>query len=535
MTTPTTFIVEFRRGKRGDVVAFLDSGKVAFPERRGPQPEVGDQWEVTVAGENPAGTVAFLRLHRRISTAAEREEAERRAQAALLAEFGVENLPPEWEVVCADLRARSVEIKRSDLRWRDDRLYRYRGRFPTPAWRGEWRKRFDDPTACRAWLAVAIPEWESAIALAMADLAAYEQRCQIEARLRVEAKRIAEQVLAREDLFLAGIQSGAWYDAPDGSGRWRVVVRDPYYEEKPYLVQDMAIEQEGGIVARICATIEVEPSSMPGERGSVPHWFFHRFRWEDLRDGVIKGNPSIHAELVIQFGAFPLRLRVEEFAKVVPHGARRRLAWGMEEAEAAFARGDLRWPAPEHRLVIHSSVRPTPPPDSVAVIYIHYQGVVDREADTANPAYEWFRRLGAAGVPGVWRGLAKEPYPTFARYGHGSPVPASAGSRDDDPKRFVVVERALLDALAAAGIPAPSFTPRAPEEGRITWSVTTGGTFNVPPEDRWHEGASAAVYELPVETHYFSAKAACYEGWPWEAEGAAEAIAMAKAALGLEE
>lgn len=99
MSTPTTFIVEFRRGKRGDVVAFLDSGKVAFPERRGPQPVVGDQWEVSVAGENPAGTVAFLKLHRRISTAAEREEAERRAQAALLAEFGVENLPYEWEVL----------------------------------------------------------------------------------------------------------------------------------------------------------------------------------------------------------------------------------------------------------------------------------------------------------------------------------------------------------------------------------------------------------------------------------------------------
>jgi hypothetical protein len=95
--------------------------------------------------------------------------------------------------------------------------------------------------------------------------------------------------------------------------------------------------------------------------------------------------------------------------------------------------------------------------------------------------------------------------------------------------------RALIAALAAAGIPVPPFDSQAPVGLRIAWSVTTGGQFNVPPEDRWHEGASAAVYELPVETRNFSAKAACYEGWPWDVECAALSIAMASAALGLDE
>lgn len=276
----------------------------------------------------------------------------------------------------------------------------------------------------------------------------------------------------------------------------------------------------------MCAVIQVEHAALPGERGEVFRWFSHRFRWEDLRDGVIVGSAPNHAELVIQFGTFPLRLRVEEFAKLVPHGARRRLAWGMEESEAAFARGDLRWPAPEHRLVLHPMVRPTPPPDSVAIVYDDISR--DDATRSTRQAFELFRRLGAAGVPGVWRGLAKA-------HGYDSHVPASAGSRDGDSKQFVVVERALIAALAAAGIPVPPFDSQAPVGLRIAWSVTTGGQFNVPPEDRWHEGASAAVYELPVETRNFSAKAACYEGWPWDAECAAEAIAMGKAALGLDE
>ena len=75
-------IVEFERGRRGDAMTRI-GGRVAFPDRRAwrgfPDPQVGDEWEVEIAGENPRGTVYFLRPIRRISTAAERE-AKQRAQ-----------------------------------------------------------------------------------------------------------------------------------------------------------------------------------------------------------------------------------------------------------------------------------------------------------------------------------------------------------------------------------------------------------------------------------------------------------------------
>lgn len=241
-TTPTTFIVEFRRGRYGDPVARWD-GYTVLADRHSPTPQPGEMWEVRPISTNRSGSVLYVRLLRRPSPE-EWEAEQRRRVAALLAEFGAENLPPEWEAH-ADWRGRSVEIRRSDLRWRDDRLYRYREWFSTPAWRGERRKRFDNPAACRAWLAVAIPEWESAITKAMDRIAAEERRAKIKARLDAEAKRVAEQILAREDLFLAAIHSGAWHDAPDGGGRWRVALRDSFFVDKPCLVKDMAVDEEG--------------------------------------------------------------------------------------------------------------------------------------------------------------------------------------------------------------------------------------------------------------------------------------------------
>jgi hypothetical protein len=75
MPEPKLIQVEFNRGRKGDLVAFI-GGKPAFPDRRGPQPCEGDIWNVEIAGENPAQTVIFLRLITRISTLNEREESE---------------------------------------------------------------------------------------------------------------------------------------------------------------------------------------------------------------------------------------------------------------------------------------------------------------------------------------------------------------------------------------------------------------------------------------------------------------------------
>ncbi len=78
----TRWIVDFERGRRGDVMTRI-GGRVAFPDRRAwrgfPAPQAGDEWEVEVVGENPRGTVYFLRPIRRLTTAAERE-AKRRAK-----------------------------------------------------------------------------------------------------------------------------------------------------------------------------------------------------------------------------------------------------------------------------------------------------------------------------------------------------------------------------------------------------------------------------------------------------------------------
>ncbi len=49
-------------GKDGKSILTRVDGRVSFPERNGKQPQIGEQWEVEIAGTNPAGTVNFLRL-----------------------------------------------------------------------------------------------------------------------------------------------------------------------------------------------------------------------------------------------------------------------------------------------------------------------------------------------------------------------------------------------------------------------------------------------------------------------------------------
>lgn len=52
--------VQFQQGKNGSPIAYVER-KVAFPPR-GASVNVGEWWEVEIAGENPAGTVKFLTL-----------------------------------------------------------------------------------------------------------------------------------------------------------------------------------------------------------------------------------------------------------------------------------------------------------------------------------------------------------------------------------------------------------------------------------------------------------------------------------------
>ena len=61
-----SIIVKFEVSREGTPMAFVD-GKIAFPERSGIQPEIGEIWEVEVAGTNPTGRlVAFLRLLKKV-------------------------------------------------------------------------------------------------------------------------------------------------------------------------------------------------------------------------------------------------------------------------------------------------------------------------------------------------------------------------------------------------------------------------------------------------------------------------------------
>ena len=53
------FVVKFEAGKNGPITKV--EGRVAFPERNGKQPQVGETWLVRKAGENKARTVTFLK------------------------------------------------------------------------------------------------------------------------------------------------------------------------------------------------------------------------------------------------------------------------------------------------------------------------------------------------------------------------------------------------------------------------------------------------------------------------------------------
>jgi len=60
-----TTMVKFEASRENRPMAVVD-GKIAFPERYGKQPAIGEIWEVEVAGTNPSGKVAFLRLLKKV-------------------------------------------------------------------------------------------------------------------------------------------------------------------------------------------------------------------------------------------------------------------------------------------------------------------------------------------------------------------------------------------------------------------------------------------------------------------------------------
>lgn len=62
---PAKSIVKFESSRENTPMAVVD-GKVAFPERSGKQPAIGEIWEVEVAGTNPSGKVAFLHLLKKV-------------------------------------------------------------------------------------------------------------------------------------------------------------------------------------------------------------------------------------------------------------------------------------------------------------------------------------------------------------------------------------------------------------------------------------------------------------------------------------
>lgn len=98
-------IVEFSPARDGGVMTRI-GGRVAFPDRRAwrgvPAPQPGDEWEVEVSGENPRGTVYFLRPVRRVSTEAERraraQEERRRKTLHNLSEALYRAVPGGWLV-----------------------------------------------------------------------------------------------------------------------------------------------------------------------------------------------------------------------------------------------------------------------------------------------------------------------------------------------------------------------------------------------------------------------------------------------------
>lgn len=54
-------VTTFVEGDEGDLMCYWD-GRVAFPDRHGPQPKTGEYWEVISVASNPKGTVYFLKL-----------------------------------------------------------------------------------------------------------------------------------------------------------------------------------------------------------------------------------------------------------------------------------------------------------------------------------------------------------------------------------------------------------------------------------------------------------------------------------------
>ena len=54
------FTAQFVAGKQGVKARFGVNGRIAFPDRLGPQPQIGETWTVRIVGENPRQTVYFL-------------------------------------------------------------------------------------------------------------------------------------------------------------------------------------------------------------------------------------------------------------------------------------------------------------------------------------------------------------------------------------------------------------------------------------------------------------------------------------------
>lgn len=75
MTEEILGTATFESGYDGSAITRWD-GRRSFPERRGPQPQIGEKWEVLKAVPNPKETVYFLTLGKRMSTKQERDDQE---------------------------------------------------------------------------------------------------------------------------------------------------------------------------------------------------------------------------------------------------------------------------------------------------------------------------------------------------------------------------------------------------------------------------------------------------------------------------
>ncbi len=70
------FEARFIAAEKGGVMTALRvNGKIAFPERRGLQPKPEEIWVVKIAGQNPAGSVYFLKCLKFVSSEASRQAA----------------------------------------------------------------------------------------------------------------------------------------------------------------------------------------------------------------------------------------------------------------------------------------------------------------------------------------------------------------------------------------------------------------------------------------------------------------------------